>query len=74
MPNPKDPLIVIALERRAKANAVNDHTGLACEHGVTVAYYPRCGRYAWFNENGPVSKRWARALLNEKVRVRETVF
>ena len=35
-----DPLIVIRLERRAKANAGTDSTGVACEGDIRIHYYP----------------------------------
>jgi hypothetical protein len=57
-----DPLLITAMELRAKANALYG-TGMAYENGITVRYYPRCGRYAWFNEDGVVTKAYARYVL-----------
>ena len=59
---PDDPLIVIMLERQAKANAGAKSTGLACEGRIGVRYYPACDRYAWFDENGAITKRLATEL------------
>jgi hypothetical protein len=58
-----NPLIVIMLERQAKANAGAKSTGLACEGRIGVRYYPVCDRYAWFDENGAITKRLATELL-----------
>ena len=65
MPRPQDPLIVHTLEARAKNNARNDHTGYAVEGNVSVRYYPTCGRYAWFSEDGIITKSRAIDLLTK---------
>ena len=51
------------LERRAKANAKGKQTGIASKGDIAVRYYPGCERYAWFDVNGPITKRLAVALL-----------
>ncbi|HET9538084.1 MAG TPA: hypothetical protein VFP43_22515 [Mesorhizobium sp.] len=68
MPNPKDPLIVIALERRAQANAGNNHTGIASHGNISVRYYPACNKFDWFGEYGRITKRHAIELLTAAIK------
>lgn len=71
MPNPKYPPIMRTLEARAKHNASFNHsdgywvTGHAIEGTIEVRYYPGCERYAWFDDNGPITKRCASDLLTK---------
>ena len=60
----KDLFLIVKLQERAKRNAKNGNTGTASCDIVTVAYYPRCGRFDWFDDNGiKISKRLAVKLL-----------
>jgi len=58
----RSPLIMTTLEFAAKACARGDESGVAKEGDVYVRY-PRSRRYAWFNQYGPISKRYATELL-----------
>jgi hypothetical protein len=55
----RDPKISDILRFMAKSKARGDETGW-CEFGrVAVAYYPRCGRYTWFMDGDPITKKEA---------------
>ena len=54
-----DPVIVTTLEMVSKERAVGNETGIACSGDICVRYYPVSGRYAWFDDRGPCTKRVA---------------
>ena len=62
----KEIFAVARMQERAKASAGATKTGIAMHGNLGVRYYPVCGRFAWFDENGPISKRLAVRLLNSK--------
>ena len=63
----KDLFLVAKLQERAKRNAENGETGTASCNGITVRYYPGCGRFGWFeDESGAISKRLAVKLLEQQ--------
>ena len=62
----KEIFIIARMQERAKASAGKAKTGIATNGNLGVRYYPVCGRFAWFDENGPISKRLAIRLLNSK--------
>jgi len=59
----KESFMVLRLQDRAKRKAVNGVTGTASANGITVAYYPGCQRFAWFDESGAIPKHLAVRLL-----------
>ena len=58
----RDSFIVLIMQERAKERARN-RTGVAACGNVVVRYYPACGRFAWFDETGPITKELAGRLL-----------
>ena len=69
--------IATALERRARDKSGFIHkdgvwvTGHANQGSISVRYYPSSQRLAWFDENGPITKRLALKLLDEQSFARE---
>ena len=61
----RDLLLVVALELKAKANAIGSETGIARDAGIVVRYYPRSNRYTWFDAYGPIKKSRAIELLTK---------
>lgn len=55
----RDPKISNILRFMAKHKATGTETGV-CNFGrVSVAYYPVCGRYTWFMDGDPITKKAA---------------
>ncbi len=59
----KEFFIVAKLEQRAKANATKTCTGFAADGNIGVSWYPGCRRFAWWDENGTISKKLAVKIL-----------
>ena len=59
----RETFMVRRLQDNAKLRAKNGSTGTASCGGITVAWYPGCQRFAWFDESGAISKRLAVKLL-----------
>ena len=62
----RDTFMVRRLQERAKQRAKDGATGTASHAGITVAWYPGCERYAWFDESGAITKRLAVKLLENQ--------
>jgi hypothetical protein len=62
----KETFMVRRLQETAKGRAKNGATGTAACGKIAVAWYPGCQRFAWFDENGAITKRLAIKLLENQ--------
>ena len=58
-----DPTIIFELKLAARRKAGPGTTGIVRKGGVTLRYYPVCGRFVWFGQDGEISKTEALNLL-----------
>ena len=64
----KETFMVRRMQDNAKQRAKNGATGTASCGRITVAWYPGCQRFAWFDESGAITKKLAVKLLETHVK------
>ena len=64
-----EPLVILQLKLTARRRATATATGVVSTGGVTLRYYPGCGRYVWYDHEGEISKTEAtnRLITQKKI-------